>query len=78
VSALVQRSTHGRVCVLTLSREEKLNAISAAMERELMEALAGTDVRESACVVVAGAGRAFSAGADLTEFRDATPESIAA
>ena len=66
------------VCVLTLRREEKLNAISTGLERELLDALAGDDVRESRCVVFAGGARAFSAGADLVEPRDESPEGIAA
>jgi enoyl-CoA hydratase/carnithine racemase len=66
------------VAVITLQREVKLNAISTAMEGELLEALAGDDVRQSRCVVFTGAGKAFSAGADINEFREATPESITA
>jgi enoyl-CoA hydratase/carnithine racemase len=65
------------VTVLTLQREEKLNALSNAMEKELLAALASDAVRESHCVVFVGAGKAFSAGADITEFQDADPVSIA-
>jgi len=72
----VQRS--GEVCVLTLQREEKLNALSGAMEQELLDALAGDELRGSRCVVVTGAGKAFSAGADINEFADADAASIAA
>jgi histidinol-phosphate aminotransferase len=35
----------GHVCILTLQREEKLNALSGRMERELLDALGGEDVR---------------------------------
>jgi enoyl-CoA hydratase/carnithine racemase len=66
------------VCVVRLRREEKLNALSVAVERELQEALTGDAVRTSACVVFTGSGRAFSAGADITEFADRAPEAIAA
>lgn len=68
----------GLACVLTLRREEKLNALSTAVERELKAALETPDVAESACVVVTGSGRAFSAGADVTEFRDRDPAAVAA
>jgi enoyl-CoA hydratase/carnithine racemase len=68
----------GRICVLTLRREEKLNAISTAVERELLEALAGEDVRSSACLVLAGSGRAFSAGADVSEFGGRDPAAVLA
>jgi enoyl-CoA hydratase/carnithine racemase len=75
---LVETRRDGGVCVLTLRREEKLNALSAAVERELQEALAGDEVRSSFCVVLTGSGRAFSAGADLDELRDRTPEDVVA
>jgi enoyl-CoA hydratase/carnithine racemase len=68
----------GEVCVITFQREDKLNAISSAMERELLDALSGDAVRESRCVVLTGAGKAFSAGADINEFADADAASIAA
>jgi enoyl-CoA hydratase/carnithine racemase len=66
------------VTVLTLQRPEKLNALSNALEGELLEALLSDAVRESRCVVFVGAGKAFSAGADINEFQDADPASIAA
>jgi len=66
------------VCVLTLQREEKLNALSSALERRLLDALSSGEVRGSRCVVLTGAGKAFSAGADINEFKDADPASIAA
>jgi enoyl-CoA hydratase/carnithine racemase len=68
----------GDVCVITFRREEKLNAISSAMERELLDALSGDGVRGSRCVVLTGAGKAFSAGADISEFAEADAASIAA
>jgi len=73
---LVETAREGAVCVVRLCREEKLNALSTAVERALGEALAGDDVRGSACVVLTGSGRAFSAGADVTEFRGRTPEAV--
>lgn len=66
------------VCVLTLQREEKLNALSAALERELQEVVQSDEVRGSRCVVFTGAGKAFSAGADINEFAGTDPASIAA
>lgn len=66
------------VCVLTLQREEKLNALSAALERELQDAIRSVEVGDSRCVVFTGAGKAFSAGADINEFAGTDPASIAA
>ena len=71
-------SHDGPVAVLTLRREEKLNAISTAVERELMAALESDDVRRSGAIVVTGSGRAFSAGADVDELSGLTPEEIVA
>ena len=76
--SLVSLERRGDVAVLTLTREEKLNAISTAMEAELGEALADGRVATSACVVVTGGERAFSAGADVNELADRDPEAIAA
>jgi len=48
----------------TMSRAEAavwLNALSAAVEQALGDALAGDDVRRARCVVLTGSGRAFSA-----------------
>jgi len=67
---LVVRTDEGAVTRLTLSRPDKLNALNSAMLRVLrthLEAIAGDEsVR---CVVLAGAGRSFSAGKDLTDVR---------
>jgi enoyl-CoA hydratase/carnithine racemase len=75
---LVSVRQEERVTVLTLQREEKLNALSTALESELLAALSGDEVRTSHCVVFVGAGKAFSAGADINEFQGSDPASIAA
>jgi enoyl-CoA hydratase/carnithine racemase len=75
---LVDVTRDGAICVLTLRREDKLNALSTALERELGNALLGDGIRSSSCVVVTGSGRAFSAGADVNELRDRSPEDIVA
>jgi enoyl-CoA hydratase/carnithine racemase len=74
--SLVTLERDGAVAIIRLDRDEKLNAISSAMERELSTALAADDVRTSRAVVIAGAGRAFSAGADITEFAERDPDAI--
>jgi enoyl-CoA hydratase/carnithine racemase len=68
----------GPVAVVELRREHKLNALSAVMEERLGAAIETAEVRESRCVVFTGGQRAFSAGADVTEFRDADPTSVMA
>ncbi len=52
---------------ITLNRPKKLNALSLELQAELCEALWEADNdRDVHCVVLRGAGRAFSAGYDLT------------
>lgn len=75
---LVETTREGDVAVVTLSRPGKLNALSSELERELASAIASTLVASAAAVVIEGAGRAFSAGADMGEMRDADVASILA
>jgi enoyl-CoA hydratase/carnithine racemase len=75
---LVEVRREASACVLVLNRPEKLNAISAAVERELLDALESEEARSSGCIVLSGAGRAFSAGADLNEISRQDPAGIAA
>jgi enoyl-CoA hydratase len=64
--SLVLTERHGAVAVLTLNRPDKLNAVNApmidALDAALDEAEADASVR---AIVLAGTGRAFSAGFDL-------------
>ena len=57
----------GRVATVTLNRPDKLNAWTAAMEKEvraaMMEAEGDAGVR---AIVLTGAGRGFCAGADMS------------
>jgi len=54
--------------VLTLNRPAVLNALSGALRRQLVEALAKLDADPAVRVVIlTGAGRAFTAGIDLKE-----------
>jgi enoyl-CoA hydratase len=63
---LVLSERRGSVALLTLNRPDKLNAINGAMVAELDAALDAAEADESVrAIVVAGAGRAFSAGFDL-------------
>jgi enoyl-CoA hydratase/carnithine racemase len=71
---LVSTTRHGDVCVVRLQREAKLNALSSELAARLIEAIASDQVSGSRVVVIAGSAKAFSAGADLTEFTDPSPE----
>lgn len=66
----------GDVAVVTLERPAKLNALSRHMEARLLAALESEAVAASHCVVLAGAGRAFSAGADLDDFAGLDAETL--
>ncbi len=56
------------VATITLNRPEKLNAITRAMLKEAGKAVAAAEKDKTVGVIVlTGAGRAFSAGVDLTE-----------
>ena len=55
------------IAVITLARPEKLNAITAEMLDGLLEAVESVTASESiGAAVLAGRGRAFSAGGDIT------------
>ena len=59
-------SRHGRVLTVALNRPEKLNALTAAMQENLLATIRAADTDpDVSVVVVKGNGRAFSSGADL-------------
>jgi enoyl-CoA hydratase/carnithine racemase len=68
----------GPIATVVLNRPEKLNAISVAMSRRLQEVMEACDRDDDLrCVVLRGTGgRAFSVGADISEF-EATRSSAA-
>jgi enoyl-CoA hydratase len=61
----------GRVGLITLNRPKAMNALCAALVRELGQALADfeSDAKIGA-IVVTGSERAFAAGADIKEMKD--------
>ena len=68
-----------RIAWITLDREHRLNAINARMREELPTAFRSLDARDDVrAIVIQGAGdRAFSAGADITEFAGGKPHQLA-
>lgn len=56
------------ICTLTLNRPQSLNAFTVKMLGELHQALEAAATDDSVrCVMLGGAGRAFSAGQDLSD-----------
>src|SRR6201985_2966150 len=57
-----------QILTITLNRPEKLNAFNGAMQKELIDAFDAADKDDDVrAIIVTGAGRAFCAGADLSE-----------
>lgn len=70
----VLAARQGPVLVLTLNRPHRLNAVTARLYEELIRKLEGAEADPAVrSVVLTGAGRAFSAGADLKRHREAPP-----
>ncbi len=58
----------GAIRYLTLNRPDKLNAMNQVLDDELSAALSAADQdSDVSVIVIAGEGRAFSAGADLSD-----------
>jgi len=56
------------IATITLNRPEKLNAFTGRMMHEMVEAFDRADADDAVkAIIVTGAGRAFCAGADLSE-----------
>ena len=59
------------VAVLTLNRPDKLNAMNRRLSAELHDAVKRAEADDDVgCIVITGAGRAFSAGGDIHEQRE--------
>ncbi len=64
----VEVNRDGALCVIGLSRADKANALTEEMLRMLIEAVAAASER-ARVLVLTGAGKVFSAGADLEAAR---------
>jgi enoyl-CoA hydratase len=67
-------TVENRIATLTVNRPDKLNALNDATIAELGQAIDEVRTREDiAGLIVTGAGRAFVAGADISELSSQTP-----
>ena len=74
MTELVKVSWDKGISEVTLSRPAKLNAMSRLLIKSLTTTIINISKDSSLrCVVISGAGRAFSTGADITELRNLTP-----
>ena len=65
----IRYEVEDRTATITLDRPDRLNALSPEMIRELRTAYAAAEADESVwTLLVTGSGRAFCAGADVTDF----------
>ena len=65
----------GAVRILRMNRPDKLNALNTALTQALLDAFMAADADHAVrAIVLIGEGRAFCAGADLSEFKDLRPE----
>jgi 2-(1,2-epoxy-1,2-dihydrophenyl)acetyl-CoA isomerase len=69
--SLVLEERDGAIVKITLNRPDKLNALTIELGEALVHAVLRTvEDRSVRCVVITGAGRAFSAGGDIGLLRD--------
>ena len=61
---------HGSICVLTLNRPERLNALTVEVAKDFKAAVHKAMEAGARVIVLTGAGRAFSAGGDLREMQE--------
>jgi enoyl-CoA hydratase/carnithine racemase len=68
VSELVLLERRGDIALLTLNRPEKRNALSLELRERLADTLEACRGEDTGAIVLTGAGSAFCAGMDVTQF----------
>lgn len=66
----IQLEMRDSVCVLTLNRPDRLNALTVEVAKDFKAAIAEAIERGARAIVLTGSGRAFSAGGDLREMQE--------
>ncbi|MBK8168831.1 MAG: enoyl-CoA hydratase/isomerase family protein [Sandaracinaceae bacterium] len=74
----IKLAVDGAIATLTISRPDRLNALDNDVLSQLSETLTQLSTnREVRCLIVTGEGRAFVAGADISQMRDMDPGAAA-
>lgn len=66
---MIRSERRGGLALLTIDRSDKANSLTEAMLRDLTAALDEIAAGDCGAVILTGAGKVFSAGADLAEAR---------
>ena len=66
----IQLEMRGSICLLTLNRPDRLNALTVQVAREFNAAVSEARERGARVIVLTGSGRAFCAGGDLREMQE--------
>ncbi|MFU8897869.1 MAG: enoyl-CoA hydratase/isomerase family protein [Roseinatronobacter sp.] len=66
---MIRVAQQGAVWTLTLDRPDKANSLTAEMLQDLCTAVEDATRSDACAIILTGAGRVFSAGADLDEAR---------
>jgi 2-(1,2-epoxy-1,2-dihydrophenyl)acetyl-CoA isomerase len=66
----IQLEMRGAVCILTLNRPDRLNALTVEVANDFTAAVGEAMERGARAIVLTGAGRAFCAGGDLREMQE--------
>lgn len=66
----IQFEMHGSICVLTLNRPDRLNALTVQTAKDFNAAVEEALQNGARVIVITGSGRAFSAGGDMREMQE--------
>lgn len=66
----IQFEMRGSICLLTLNRPDRLNALTVQVAQEFNAAVSEALERGARVIVLTGSGRAFCAGGDLREMQE--------
>ncbi|BDC19482.1 enoyl-CoA hydratase-related protein [Acidianus sp. HS-5] len=77
MSSGIQIEDHGKILLITLNRPEKLNAMNKELRDSLIKTVRDFNRNsEKRVAIIAGAGRAFSVGADLSSMSNDISEDL--